>query len=87
MAYRNIVIESPARISVKNGQLIVQTDGTHSIPIEDISALLLESERSTILQPHCPVWGSAAALFMYAMGSIFPVRSWSPTISTAGTFP
>ena len=48
MAYRNIVIESPARISVKNGQLIVQTDGTHSIPIEDISALLLESERSTI---------------------------------------
>lgn len=48
MAFRNIIIESPARISVKNRQLIINTDGEHSLAIEDISALLLESRQSTI---------------------------------------
>lgn len=48
MAFRNIIIENPARISVKNHQLIINTDGEHSLAIEDISALLLESRQSTI---------------------------------------
>lgn len=48
MAYRNIIIESPARISVKNEQFIVYTDCERSIAVEDISALLLESRQSTI---------------------------------------
>ena len=48
MAYRNIVIESPARISIKNDQLMIQTDQIHSVPMEDISALLLENNRSTV---------------------------------------
>lgn len=48
MAFRNVIIASPAHISVKNDQLIVNTDRPHSIPIEDLSALLLESNRSTI---------------------------------------
>ena len=48
MAFRNIIIENPARIHVRNSQLIIETDLAHSLPLEDISALLLESERSTI---------------------------------------
>lgn len=48
MAYRNIIIENPAHISVKNGQLMIRTEREHPIPLEDISALLLESNQSTI---------------------------------------
>lgn len=48
MAYRNLIIENPAQISIKNEQLIVSQDTEHSVPIEDISALLLESSRSVI---------------------------------------
>ena len=48
MAFRNVVIESPARISVRNEQLIIKTDSEHALPVEDISALLLESRQSTI---------------------------------------
>lgn len=48
MAFRNIIVESPAHISVKNKQLIIKTDGEHSLAVEDISALLLESRQSTI---------------------------------------
>ncbi len=48
MAFRNIIVESPAHISVKNRQLVIRTDGERSLPIEDISAVLLESNQSTI---------------------------------------
>lgn len=48
MAFRNIIVESPAHISVKNKQLIIKTDGEHSLAVEDISALLLESRQSTV---------------------------------------
>ncbi len=48
MAFRNLMIESPARISVKNDQLIIHTHRDFSVPVEDISALLLESRQSTI---------------------------------------
>lgn len=48
MPFRNIIVESPAHISVRNKQLIIRTDGEHSLAVEDISALLLESRQSTI---------------------------------------
>lgn len=48
MAFRNIIVESPAAISLRREQLIVRTDSEHSVPIEDISALLLESRQTTI---------------------------------------
>lgn len=35
MAFRNIIIESPAQISLKNKQLIIKTDSTHSVAVED----------------------------------------------------
>lgn len=48
MAFRSIVVESSAHISLKNEQLIIRTDTDHPVPVEDISALLLESRQSTI---------------------------------------
>lgn len=48
MAFRNVIIESPAHISLRNSQLIIKTDREHMLPTEDLSTLLLESNRSTI---------------------------------------
>ncbi|MDD6187480.1 MAG: type II CRISPR-associated endonuclease Cas1 [Oscillospiraceae bacterium] len=48
MAYRNIFISSPAKISVKNSQLIVKTTEEYSFPLEDISSVLIESEQVTL---------------------------------------
>ena len=48
MSFRNIIIESPAHISVKNSQLIIRTDSEHSVSIEDISAMLIESRQTTV---------------------------------------
>ena len=48
MAFRNLIVESAARISVRNRQLIIHTECDHSVPLEDISALLLESRQSSI---------------------------------------
>lgn len=48
MPYRNIIIESPASLSVKHDQLIIKTDREHHAAIEDISALLIESRQASI---------------------------------------
>ena len=48
MPFRNIIIESPSKISVEDCQLIIETDKKHSIAIEDITAVLLESRQSKI---------------------------------------
>ena len=48
MAYRNLFIENPARISLRNYQLLIETDRIYSVPVEDISTLLIESRQSTI---------------------------------------
>ena len=48
MAFRNLVIESPAHLSVRNDQLLIRTGAEHSVPMEDISAVLLENRQNTI---------------------------------------
>lgn len=48
MAFRNIIVENPASISLRRDQLIIRTDCDHSVSIEDISAILLESRQITI---------------------------------------
>lgn len=48
MGYRNVVIESSASLFCKNNQLIVKGDCNHSLPIEDLNSLLLESRQSSI---------------------------------------
>lgn len=48
MAYRNLMLSSPAKISCRNDQLVVQAGQEFSFPIEDISALLIENRQSVI---------------------------------------
>lgn len=48
MAFRNVIIENPAKLTVRHNQLVVCTDREHGLPIEDLSAVLLESNHSTI---------------------------------------
>ena len=89
MAFRNIVVENPARITARNKQLIITTDAEHSVAIEDISALLLEGWKTVKLlsaQPHCPVWGSAAALFLLVTKDTCPAESCCRICSIAESF-
>lgn len=61
MAYRNLMVASPAKISVRQEQLIVSTEQEYSIPLEDIAAVLIESRQTTL---------SAAALAALAQQGI-----------------
>lgn len=48
MAYRCIMVENKAHISVRQQHLVIMQDEEHTIPLEDISALLVESRQSTL---------------------------------------
>ena len=48
MAYRHVVVSQAARIRTIKDQLIVEIDERHSLPIEDINAIVLESQQITI---------------------------------------
>ena len=49
MAYRNIIVESEAVLSLKNNQLCIKTEQVDAtVPIEDIGVLLVENRRSTL---------------------------------------
>lgn len=48
MSYRCLMVVNPARIRCRNEQLLIETDSVHSVPIEDISAIVLESRQSTV---------------------------------------
>ncbi len=48
MGYRNLVISSPAKLQVKRQQLVIQTESVHTIPLEDINAIMLENQSITL---------------------------------------
>lgn len=48
MPYRNLMISSPARISCRREQLVVQTEATHTFPLEDLVSVLIESLQTTV---------------------------------------
>lgn len=61
MSYRCLMIVNPARIRCKNEQLLIETEEVHSVPIEDISAIVLESPKARSQQRlwrrwHKTVW-------------------------------
>ena len=66
MSYRCVIVSNPAHISTRSEQLVVETDERHTVPIEDISALMLESRRATL---------SAAALSALAATAKRPLRN------------
>ena len=49
MGFRNIYIENPARLSIKNRQLIISQDQDISVPVDDIDSIVIDS-----LQPVFP---------------------------------
>ena len=48
MGFRSVFIQSPAQLSLRQGQLVIQTDLPRTLPLEDLDCLLLESTRSTV---------------------------------------
>lgn len=48
MGFRCVIIENCAHISLSRQQLVIKTDREYTIPVEDLSALLLENRQSTI---------------------------------------
>ena len=43
MEYRNIFLANPARLSVQQEQLVIEQAEKFTVPLEDISAVLIES--------------------------------------------
>lgn len=49
MAFRNVYVQNDIHIKIKNEQLVVQKNGEeHTIPLEDINSICIESQRTTI---------------------------------------
>lgn len=48
MAYRHILIENPAKLSVNKEQLVINTDEEYSVPLEDIESVLVESRQTVV---------------------------------------
>lgn len=45
MEYRNIFLVNPARLSVQREQLVIEQAEKFTVPLEDISAVLIESQQ------------------------------------------
>ena len=43
MEFRSVFIANPAQLSVRRGQLVIRQEGEYTLPMEDLSALVLES--------------------------------------------
>lgn len=48
MAFRSVIISNPARLNVKNSNLIITNEDKFQIPIEDISVLVMEGNSINI---------------------------------------
>lgn len=43
MGYRVLFLTNPARLSVKNEQLVIDNGETHKVPLEDIECIALDN--------------------------------------------
>lgn len=48
MEYRNLFLANPARLSVQRNQLVIEQEERYTIPLEDISTVLIESQQVTL---------------------------------------
>lgn len=48
MGYINVFLSTPCSVSIKNRQLVVRGDSTHTFPIEDLNALMIESGETMV---------------------------------------
>ncbi|MEZ5648849.1 MAG: type II CRISPR-associated endonuclease Cas1 [Alphaproteobacteria bacterium] len=66
MAWRNLLVQNPARLSLKNAQLQLESDeGIFSVAVEDLACIILESHHitvSTALLARCQEHGVCIAI-------------------------
>ena len=48
MAFRNIYICNSAKLNIKNEQLVINTDAEYTVPLEDITTIVIENLQSTL---------------------------------------
>ena len=48
MECRNIFIANPAKLSIQRNQLVIQQEQQFTVPLEDISSILIESQQVTL---------------------------------------
>lgn len=48
MGWRSIIISQPAHLTIHNKQLVIKQEEEHTVPLEDISAIVLESDQTTL---------------------------------------
>ena len=48
MSWRSLVISRPSRISIKNNQLVIEQEEAVSMPVEDITSIIIESPQVVI---------------------------------------
>jgi CRISPR-associated protein Cas1 len=48
MNWRTVVVSNPAKLSIKNKQLVINQDQKYLVPLEDVSLILLETNQVSI---------------------------------------
>ena len=48
MGWQNLVISNPSKLSLKNKRVSIEQEQTFEVPIEDVSAIILETRQATI---------------------------------------
>ncbi|WP_062532428.1 type II CRISPR-associated endonuclease Cas1 [Jeotgalibaca dankookensis] len=51
MAFRNIYIENPARLSIRNRQLVISQEQEYTIPVSDIQSVIIDNLQTSLTAP------------------------------------
>lgn len=51
MAFRNIYIENPAQLSIRNKQLVINQSEEYTIPVTDIQSVVIDNHQTTLTAP------------------------------------
>ncbi|MDE1549161.1 type II CRISPR-associated endonuclease Cas1 [Jeotgalibaca caeni] len=51
MAFRNIYIENPAQLSIRNKQLVINQGEEYTIPVTDIQSVVIDNLQTTLTAP------------------------------------
>ena len=71
MAWRVVVIENPARLSLRDNQLVIAQETEATLPIEDIDALILDGYGMTRPQIYSQHWRPKAPQLSFATKSTY----------------
>lgn len=86
MAYRNVMITTPCRISCQREQLVIQGENNVSFPLEDLLSLLIESRQCTVTTAALSALRKTGQSFFSVMKSIFLAPLLSRWHSIAGSW-